>query len=98
MNDKFKRNTIILTVIAAVLLVVPALLMNGRKAVINAYTAQILTLGGINAIMALSVNVVCGITGQLSLGQAAFQSLGANSTIVFTQTVGIPLPVSIILG
>lgn len=98
MNDKFKRNTIILTVIAAVLLVVPALLMDGRKAVINAYTAQILTLGGINAIMALSVNVVCGITGQLSLGQAAFQSLGAYSTIVFTQTFGIPLPVSIILG
>lgn len=98
MNDKFKRNTIILTVIAAVLLVVPALLMNGRKAVINAYTAQILTLGGINAIMALSVNVVCGITGQLSLGQAAFQSLGAYSTIVFTQTFGVPLPVSIILG
>lgn len=98
MNDKFKRNTIILTVIATVLLVVPALLMDGRKAVINAYTAQILTLGGINAIMALSVNVVCGITGQLSLGQAAFQSLGAYSTIVFTQTFGIPLPVSIILG
>ena len=99
MNDNFKRNTIILTVIAAVLLVVPALLMDGgRKAVINAYTAQILTLGGINAIMALSVNVVCGITGQLSLGQAAFQSLGAYSTIVFTQTFGIPLPVSIILG
>lgn len=98
MNDKFKRNTIILTVIAAVLLVVPALLMNGRKAVINAYTARILTLGGINAIMALSVNVVCGITGQLSLGQAAFQSLGAYSTIIFTQTFGIPLPVSIIFG
>ncbi len=107
MKDNFIKNTIILAITAAVLLVVPGLLMDlpliedefgDKNPLIDAYVAQILTLGGINAIMALSVNVVCGITGQLSLGQAAFQSLGAYSTIVFTQTFGVPLPVSIILG
>ena len=48
--------------------------------------------------MAISVNVICGITGQLSLGQAGFQALGAYSVILLTSECGIPLPVSIILG
>lgn len=101
MNSKFIRNTVILSVIAVVLVAVPAVLMDvpalDGYPVINAYTAQILTLGAINAIMALSVNMVCGITGQLSLGQAGFQALGAYSVIILTQS-GVPLVVSIILG
>ena len=107
MKDNFIRNTIILAVTAAVLLVVPGLLMDiplledefGDKVpLIDAYVAQILTLGGINAIMALSVNMVCGITGQLSLGQAGFQALGAYAVILLTTNCHVPLPVSIILG
>ena len=69
-----------------------------KAGAINAYTAQILTLGGVNALMALSVNIICGITGQLSLGQAGFEALGAYSVIILTQNCGIPLPVSMILA
>ena len=107
MKDKFIRNTIILAVTAAVLLIVPGILMDipliedefGDKApLIDAYVAQILTLGGINAIMALSVNMVCGITGQLSLGQAGFQAIGAYAVILLTTNCHVPLPLSIILG
>ena len=65
---------------------------------LDEYTAQIFTLSGINSIMAISVNVVCGITGQLSLGQAGFMAIGSYSTIIFTQTLGIPMPVSIIMA
>lgn len=100
MKDNFRRNTIILLVISLAVVLIPAALMEfplGAPAV-DAYAAQIIILGGINAIMAISVNVICGITGQLSLGQAGFQALGAYSVILLTSECGIPLPVSIILG
>lgn len=100
MKDNFRRNTIILLVISLAVVLIPAALMEfplGAPAV-DAYTAQIIILGGINAIMAISVNVICGITGQLSLGQAGFQALGAYSVILLTSECGIPLHVSIILG
>lgn len=100
MKDNFRRNTIILLVISLAVVLIPAALMEfplGAPAV-DAYTAQIIILGGINAIMAISVNVICGITGQLSLGQAGFQALGAYSVILLTSECGVPLPVSIILG
>ena len=83
--------------IAAVILVaVPAILI--QLEVIDAYVAQILTLSGINAIMALSVNIICGITGQLSLGQAGFMAIGAYSTIILSTNASLPLPISIILA
>ena len=62
------KNTAVPAFFALFILLVPALLI--RLSVIDAYTAQIITLGAVNAIMAISVNIVCGITGQLSLGQA----------------------------
>jgi len=96
MKNKFIRNTIILSVVALLLIILPAILI--QLGVINAYTAQIITLSGINAIMALSVNIICGITGQLSLGQAGFMAIGAYSTILLTQNLGIPLVISIIFA
>ena len=96
MKNKFYRNTFILSVIAFLAVFLPTLLI--KTGAINAYTAQIITLGGINAIMALSVNIVCGITGQLSLGQAGFEAIGAYAVILLTQNLGIPLPVSMILA
>ncbi|MCR4790297.1 MAG: branched-chain amino acid ABC transporter permease [Treponemataceae bacterium] len=96
MQKGFVRNTVILTVIALILLILPTLLI--QLGAINAYWAQILTLSGVNALMAISVNVICGITGQLSLGQAGFQALGAYACILLTSNCHIPLPVSIILA
>lgn len=83
-------------VCAVFAVVVPAVLI--EVSLIDAYSAQILTLAGINAIMALSVNIICGITGQLSLGQAGFMAIGAYSTILFSSNMGLPLPVGIILS
>ncbi|MBR5097409.1 MAG: branched-chain amino acid ABC transporter permease, partial [Treponema sp.] len=68
------RNTLILFIIGIFATVVPAALI--AVGAIDAYTAQIFSLAGINAIMALSVNIICGITGQLSLGQAGFMAIG----------------------
>lgn len=96
MKNKVFRNMLIPGIAAFALVLIPTFLI--KLDVINAYTAQVLTLAGVNAIMALSVNIICGITGQLSLGQAGFMAIGCYSTIILTQTVNIPLPVSIILA
>lgn len=96
MKNKILRNMLIPGVVAVLVIVVPAVLIQLR--VIDGYTAQILTLAGINAILAISVNVICGITGQLSLGQAGFEALGAYAVILFTVNCHIPLALSIILS
>lgn len=96
MKNKIIRNMLIPGVVAVLVIVIPALLIQTR--VISGYAAQILTLGALNAILAISVNMVCGITGQLSLGQAGFEALGAYAVVLLSQNLHIPLPLSIVLG
>jgi branched-chain amino acid transport system permease protein len=62
--------------------------------IIDNYMARILAMGGVNAIMAMSVNMIVGITGQLSLGQAGFLAIGAYSCIFFSIDLGFPLPLA----
>ena len=90
------RNTIILFAVGIVATALPAALI--AAGVIDAYTAQIFSLAGINAIMALSVNIICGITGQLSLGQAGFMAIGGYSTILLCTNAHIPLPLAVLLA
>ena len=82
MNTK-KSNFLIPGVVALAAIVIPFVLI--RVGLIDAYTSQILTMGGINAVIAISVNMVTGIVGQLTLGQCAFEAIGAYSVIIFTQ-------------
>lgn len=90
------RNTIILFAVGIIATALPAALI--AAGAIDAYTAQIFSLAGINAIMALSVNIICGITGQLSLGQAGFMAIGGYSTILLCANAHIPLPLAILLA
>ena len=96
MKNKFLRDNLILAGIALLCVIVPAILI--RCYVIDAYAAGIITLAAVNALMAISVNVICGITGQLSLGQAGFQALGAYAVILLTQNCHIPMVISVILA
>ncbi|MDR2178183.1 MAG: branched-chain amino acid ABC transporter permease [Treponema sp.] len=87
-----RRAALLLTVSGALSVLVPFSLI--KTGVIDVYTAHILTMGGIYAIMAMSVNMIVGITGQLSLGQAGFLAIGAYSCIFFNVDVGFPLPLA----
>ncbi len=88
------RSTVILTVTGIMVVVIPLLLM--KIGIIDPYTTRILTMGGVNAIMAMSVNMIVGITGQLSLGQAGFLAIGAYSCIFFNFDMGLPLPFAVL--
>jgi len=96
MNPFPWRTTCILTVTGIIAVLLPLALV--KIGIIDLYTARIIALGGINAIMAMSVNMIVGITGQLSLGQAGFLAIGAYSCIYFTLDMGLPMPVSAVLA
>ena len=96
MQNKVLRNMLIPGVVALACVLLPFILIDFK--IIKPYAAQILTLGAVNAIMAISVNVVCGVTGQLSLGQAGFQAIGAYAVVLLTSSCHVPLPVSIVLA
>jgi branched-chain amino acid transport system permease protein len=51
---------------------------------VNPYLYRILVLCGLNVILALSLNLVNGITGQFSIGHAGFMAVGAYASAAFT--------------
>ena len=58
-------------------------ILNQAK-ILNNYFLQVLMLIGINLIMTESLNVLTGMTGQTSLGQAGFMAVGAYVSAVVT--------------
>ena len=94
MAPKFPfKSTLILGIIGFAAVVLPILLI--KAGIIDQYSARIITIGGVNAIMAMSVNMIVGITGQLSLGQAGFLAIGAFSCIFFHFDLGLSLPLAV---
>jgi len=65
---------------------------------IDPYTLQILVNIGIGIILALGLNIITGLTGQLSLGHAAFMSIGAFSGALLTIKTGLPFSLTILLS
>lgn len=65
---------------------------------IDPYTMQILVNIGIGIILALGLNIITGLTGQLSLGHAAFMSVGAFTGALLTIKTGAPFYVTIMLS
>ena len=54
-----------------------AVFLNKAPELLNGYWQRILNLIAINAILALSLNLIYGITGMFSLGHAGFMAIGA---------------------
>jgi branched-chain amino acid transport system permease protein len=56
----------------------------------NMYYIQVLVFVGIYAILALSLNLLNGYVGLLSIGQAAFYAVGAYTSAKLTMDAGLP--------
>jgi len=50
----------------------------------DSYSVRIVNLMGINAVLAMSLNLINGFTGQFSLGHAGFMAVGAYTTALLT--------------
>src|SRR5687768_16676208 len=55
---------------------------------IDDYQARLLVFIAINIILATSLNLIDGFTGQFSIGHAGFMAVGAYSSAYFTVTYG----------
>jgi len=57
----------------------------------NAYTVSLLSIVGINVILAVSLNIISGFCGQISLGHGAFYGAGAYAAaLVAVATHNVP--------
>src|SRR5690554_5013543 len=65
---------------------------------LSSYYYQLLVIASINVIMALSLNLVTGCAGQLSLGHAAFMGIGAYTAGIFTAVYDLPFAVALVAG
>ena len=74
-------------VIVAILAVIPAV-------VTNLYYIQVLIFIGIYIILALSLNLLNGYVGLLSIGHAAFYGIGAYASAKLVMVVGLPFPLA----
>src|SRR5712664_3841197 len=48
------------------------------------YYARVIMLAGINVILAVSLNLITGFTGQFSIGHAGFMAVGAYTSAYLT--------------
>lgn len=65
---------------------------------INPYYLQVANLLGIYIILALGLNLITGVTGQLSFGHAAFMSIGAYTAALLTLKLHLPFVLSLLAG
>jgi branched-chain amino acid transport system permease protein len=66
--------------------------------IFNDYNLRILISIGIYIIMALGLNLITGVTGQLSLGHAAFMSIGAYASALVSMQTGLPFGLALLSG
>ena len=60
----------------------------GSALAISPYVLQVICLAGINIILAVSLNLINGFTGQFSIGHAGFMAIGAYASAYVTVTFG----------
>jgi len=60
------------------------------------YVIYVSNLAGIAIIVCLGLNILTGLTGQISIGHAAFLAVGAYSSCILTTKLGMPFPVALI--
>lgn len=65
---------------------------------LNPFYQNTLMFIGINIILATSLHLVIGITGQFSIGHAGFLAVGAYASAIITMKLQLPFSVSLFVG
>lgn len=76
--------------VAVIAIIVPFVFDNYWMSLAN--TALIASIG------AIGLNVLVGYTGQISLGQGGFLAVGAFTSAILTDRMGVPAPLSILMA
>ncbi|WP_462410157.1 branched-chain amino acid ABC transporter permease [Neobacillus sp. Marseille-QA0830] len=81
-------------VLVILLSVVIQFLINGGT--LNPFYVNTLYSIGINIILAASLHLIIGITGQFSIGHAGFLAVGAYVSAIVTMKLALPFPIAIV--
>lgn len=95
---KLLNNWIIQVLLFLGVLALTALVTHLVNDLIPSYLLMIMMFIGINLIMALGLNLITGVTGQLSLGHAAFMSIGAYASAIATVNYHAPFLLGVLIG
>ena len=66
--------------------------------ILNPFYNNMIIFLTINIILAASLHLVIGITGQFSIGHAGFLAVGAYVSAIFTMKLQMPFPVALLAG
>ncbi|WP_445489083.1 branched-chain amino acid ABC transporter permease [Niallia sp. 03133] len=66
--------------------------------IIDPLYSNMIILMAINIMLAVSLHLVIGITGQFSIGHAGFLAVGAYVSAIATMKLSLPFPVAILAG
>jgi branched-chain amino acid transport system permease protein len=83
-------------VLAIIFSVVVQFLITGE--ILNPFYVNTLIFIGINIILAASLHLIIGITGQFSIGHAGFLAVGAYASAIMTMKLQLPFPVALLAG
>lgn len=95
---KWLKYWFVQVIILVLILIVVNLIGRGIATLMPGYYLQILFFILINIIMVLGLNLITGVTGQLSLGHAAFMSVGAYASAIATVNYHSPFLLAILIG
>lgn len=95
MREKTKNDLLVLAASIALYAVFQALISFGF---IQDYWERNIIYACINIILAVSLNLINGITGQFSIGHAGFMAVGAYVGAIATVKFGLPFIVGIVAG
>ena len=94
--NKLRKQDLIVLGLCVILFVVVEILLD--QEIIDPYWEANIILMLINIILAVSLNLINGYTGQFSIGHAGFLAVGAYVGAIFTVKLGYPFEVALIAG
>ena len=95
MNSERKNDRLLLLGGIAIFAVLEGTMTAG---LVGSFWKLNITLIGINIILAASLNLINGYTGQFSLGHAGFMAVGAYTGVILTTNFHLPLIVAMLTG
>jgi branched-chain amino acid transport system permease protein len=82
-DARSRRAALVPSVVLAALVLLPLV-------VGDTYTMRVINVVGINSLLALGLNLVIGVAGQLDAGQAGFYAVGAYTAGILAVRFGVP--------
>ncbi len=80
------------------LMVAAGIVMVALPFLLNSYIMRVITVIGLYTILALSLNLISGYAGQVSIGHAGFYAIGAYTSALLALNIGLPFWLCMIIA